>query len=156
MLQKKAAAAVSRRSLFPGVARIRYNTRMTSSPCPCTSGKAFAACCEPYLSGKTLAPTAEALMRARYASYATGRIDFIETSHAPETRGDFNRETALAWSKGSKWLGLEVVAGDRVETLVIEYEREELAKFIGRDCRFHMLGVAERVADDDGAIGQDL
>ena len=109
MLQKKAAAAVSRRSLFPGVARIRYNTRMTSSPCPCTSGKAFAACCEPYLSGKTLAPTAEALMRARYASYATGRIDFIETSHAPETRGDFNRETALAWSKGSKWLGLEVV-----------------------------------------------
>ena len=65
------------------------------SECPCGSGKALAACCDPYITGQVLAPTAEALMRARYTSYATGRVDFVGTSHAPESRGDFNRENAL-------------------------------------------------------------
>ena len=48
-------------------------------------------------------------MRARYTSYATGRIDFLETSHAPETRGGFDHEASRKWSEESKWLGLEIV-----------------------------------------------
>src|ERR1700733_9591341 len=77
--------------------------------CPCGTGKEFAACCEPYIAGKAAAPTAEALMRARYTAYATGRIDFIEKSHAPETRADFDRKASEKWSKESKWHGLQVV-----------------------------------------------
>lgn len=78
--------------------------------CPCGSKNAFSACCEPYISGKANAPTAEALMRARYSSYATGSIDFIKTSQAPEGLDSFNRESAEKWSKESTWKGLTVVA----------------------------------------------
>ncbi|MBI3288062.1 MAG: YchJ family protein [Elusimicrobia bacterium] len=80
------------------------------SDCPCGSGRAFAGCCEPYIAGQAAAPTAEALMRARYTSYATGRIDFIEKTHAPESRADFDRKASEKWAKDSTWKGLAVVA----------------------------------------------
>lgn len=81
-----------------------------SSPCHCGSKKSFSSCCEPYVTGKAKAPTAEALMRARYTGYATGNIDFLENSMAPETREGFNRESCEKWSKESSWKGLRVVA----------------------------------------------
>ena len=37
--------------------------------CPCGSGKPYAACCGPLHAGEKPAPTAEALMRSRYAAY---------------------------------------------------------------------------------------
>ena len=83
---------------------------MTATDCPCSSGKTFAACCEPYIAGRAPAPTAEALMRARYASYATGRIDFVEKTHAPESRADFDRAASEKWAKESEWQGLRVLA----------------------------------------------
>ena len=49
-------------------------------------------------------------MRARYTSYATGRIDFVEKSHAPESRKDFDRKASEKWAKDSTWNGLSVVA----------------------------------------------
>lgn len=82
----------------------------TPTACPCGSGKEFAACCEPYIEGSAAAPTAETLMRARYASYATGRVDFIEKTHAPESRADFDRKASEKWARESTWRGLEVVA----------------------------------------------
>jgi SEC-C motif-containing protein len=83
---------------------------MTSDLCPCGSGRALAACCGPYLEGRADAPTAEALMRARYSAYATGRIDFVEKSHAPESRADFDRKASEKWAKESEWRGLEILA----------------------------------------------
>lgn len=77
--------------------------------CPCASKKSFSDCCEPYITGKSPAPTAEALMRARYSSYATGNIDFIETSQAPDSPHDFDRKGAEEWSKKSTWKGLTIV-----------------------------------------------
>jgi SEC-C motif-containing protein len=49
-------------------------------------------------------------MRARYSSYATGAIDFVEKSHAPESRADFDRKASEKWAKNSTWKGLSVVA----------------------------------------------
>lgn len=83
---------------------------MSPNDCPCGSKKPFSACCEPYISGKAQAPTAEALMRARYTSYATGKIDFIEKTHAPESRGDFDRKASEKWAKDSSWNGLAILA----------------------------------------------
>jgi SEC-C motif-containing protein len=83
---------------------------MNATDCPCGSSAAFAACCEPIISGKTPAPTAEALMRARYSSYATGRVEFIGKSHAAESRGDFDPKAAEKWSKESEWKGLRILA----------------------------------------------
>tara|TARA_R110000824_G_scaffold118960_13_gene271880 strand:- start:14968 stop:15462 length:495 start_codon:yes stop_codon:yes gene_type:complete len=80
----------------------------TSSDCPCASGKAFAACCEPYLTGAALPPSAEALMRSRYTAFATGNIVYLEESLMPGTREDFDAAGAAEWSKSSEWTGLEV------------------------------------------------
>jgi ATP-dependent helicase HrpB len=48
--------------------------------CPCGSGKTYGDCCGPIIAGTTNAPTAEALMRARYSAYAAHEIDFILSS----------------------------------------------------------------------------
>jgi SEC-C motif domain protein len=77
--------------------------------CPCGSDKAFNECCEPFLNGMSNAPTAEALMRARYSAYATANIDFIERTAHSGSRADFNRESALKWAQESQWHGLEIV-----------------------------------------------
>lgn len=76
--------------------------------CPCQSGKAFAACCGPYLSGKALPPTAEALMRSRYSAFATGNIDYLEETLLPGTRDDFDRAAAGQWAASSEWTGLQI------------------------------------------------
>ncbi|MDE2491833.1 MAG: YchJ family protein [Elusimicrobia bacterium] len=123
----------------------------TATDCPCGSGKPFASCCEPYLSGKAAAPTAEALMRARYTSYATGRVDFIEETHAPESRADFDRQASEKWAKGSQWKGLQILAikdggeADRegIVSFVArfaqggrDYEHREIASFRKEDGRW--------------------
>ncbi|MFH1724445.1 MAG: YchJ family protein [Elusimicrobiota bacterium] len=118
---------------------------MNATPdCPCGSKKPFSACCGPYITGEAAAPTAEALMRARYTSYATGNIDFIEKSHAPESPHVFDRKSSEKWAKGSSWKGLTVVAtkdggpGDTtgIVHFIAEYsqdgkayEHEEVATF---------------------------
>ena len=83
-------------------------------------------------------------MRARYTSYATGHVDFIERTHAPETRGDFDRAASLKWSRDSQWKGLRILAttggGERDTEGVVsfvavfaqqgkDYHHEEFAQF---------------------------
>lgn len=80
------------------------------SSCPCKSGKNLESCCGPYISGKKPAPTAEALMRSRYTAYATGEIDYVEKTSAPEALREFDREASQQWAKQSEWTGLEVVS----------------------------------------------
>ena len=43
------------------------------SLCPCGSGRPYEECCETYIEGRETAPTAEALMRSRYAAHTLGK-----------------------------------------------------------------------------------
>ena len=45
--------------------------------CPCGSGFTYAACCAPYHRGVREAPTAEALMRSRFAAFAAGEAEYL-------------------------------------------------------------------------------
>ena len=78
--------------------------------CPCTSGKSYADCCEPYHKNEALAPTAEAVMRARYSAYAKCELDYLEKTQDPRTSQDFDRASARKWSQSAEWLGLEVLS----------------------------------------------
>lgn len=78
--------------------------------CPCGSGRASGACCGPYLSGKSHAPTPEALMRSRYAAYVTHNMDYVEATLLPETQKSFDKESARLWSNSSEWTGLEILS----------------------------------------------
>lgn len=78
-------------------------------PCLCGSNLDLAACCGPYHEGRP-APTAEVLMRSRYAAYALGRLDYIEATCAGPATVSFNRAEAELAQRGTEWLGLDIVA----------------------------------------------
>ncbi len=48
-------------------------------------------------------------MRARYAAFASGNVDFILESHDPATRGELDPKLIEQWSKQSEWLGFELI-----------------------------------------------
>ena len=82
--------------------------------CPCGSGKKYGECCEPIIKGKTLAPTAEALMRARYSAYVKQAIDFIiDTCEQSEEIAEIDRKATEDWSKTSTWHGLKILRTEK-------------------------------------------
>lgn len=118
--------------------------------CPCGSGRAYAACCEPCLHGQP-APTAEALMRSRYTAYVVGAIEYLGDSLHPDRRGTWRRAATAAWAAQVRWTGLEILAteagrpGDR-EGLVefratyIEAGETGVEKIHGERSRFRFEG----------------
>lgn len=76
--------------------------------CPCGSGTDFKDCCDPYLKGEKLPPTAEELMRSRYSAFSRGDVDYLKKTLAPESRSDFDENSVRDWATKSKWLGLEI------------------------------------------------
>jgi SEC-C motif-containing protein len=82
----------------------------SDSHCPCSSGKKYSECCQPYHLTKSFPETAEKLMRSRYSAYVAHHIDYIAETNDPRYRDSFDHEAALEWSKTSEWQGLEVVA----------------------------------------------
>ena len=74
--------------------------------CPCGSGKAYTACCGPYLDGGQRPAMAETLMRSRYSGYVLARKDYLlrtwHESTRPETL-DLNDAGTV------RWLGLKIV-----------------------------------------------
>jgi SEC-C motif-containing protein len=83
---------------------------MSDNDCPCGSAKPFENCCEPYLLGRLPAPTAEALMRARYSAYALCSIDYLYNTSGPRVRREFDAAGSRKWAESAEWHGLEVVA----------------------------------------------
>ena len=75
--------------------------------CPCGSGHNLDNCCGPILAGQQPL-TAEALMRSRYSAFVLGNLDYIDLTHAPEVKDEFNRLEAERIVEEAKWLGLEV------------------------------------------------
>ncbi len=89
--------------------------------CPCGSQQSFLTCCAPLINRQYPAPTAAALMRARYSAHALAAnqshcIDYLMDTWAEDQRGYINRQQVADWAINSEWLGLDVVehktAGD--------------------------------------------
>ncbi|GHV88834.1 UPF0225 protein [Spirochaetia bacterium] len=79
--------------------------------CPCGSGRPYAECCEPYITGAQQPPTAEALMRARYSAYAEHAVDYIiNTCIKGEGKQEIDRKSTQDWSEKSEWLGLKILS----------------------------------------------
>ena len=79
---------------------------MKTIPCPCGLSKPFGLCCEPYLSGLGLAPTAEALMRSRYVGYCTRNAPYLLKTWHPKTR-----PPAIEFGENddTQWIGLKIL-----------------------------------------------
>lgn len=85
---------------------------MNITNCPCGSGLSYNNCCQPYHLKAKIAPTAEALMRSRYAAFVVADGDYLfETTHASKRRGN-SKDTYLKSARNTKWLKLDIVAAD--------------------------------------------
>ena len=72
-------------------------------PCPCGLPAAYDDCCGRFHRGAT-APTAELLMRSRYAAFAVGDAGYLRgTWHAS------TRPRRVDLDPGERWTGLEVL-----------------------------------------------
>ncbi|MGM0564821.1 MAG: YchJ family protein [Pseudomonadota bacterium] len=118
-----------------------------SELCPCGSGAAFADCCQHYIQGEP-APTAEALMRSRYTAYTKAEMDYIESTHDTDTRGELDMDVARRWAENSDWINLEIIAteggGESDEDGTVEFKvnyrvngdrqvHHELSEFVKKD-----------------------
>jgi SEC-C motif-containing protein len=100
--------------------------------CPCGSGKTYEDCCEPPIRGSTKAPTAEALMRSRYAAYEKCEIAHLTDSLHPKRRKGHDPDSSREWAEGSDWLRLEIVrtedGGIGDTTGIVEFKAYYLPK----------------------------
>ena len=72
---------------------------MSAADCPCGSRLAFAACCGLLHAGAD-APTAEALMRSRFAAFAVGDVAYLLRSWHPSTRPtDLDLDADVVWRR---------------------------------------------------------
>ncbi|MBE0567959.1 MAG: YchJ family protein [Krumholzibacteria bacterium] len=142
--------------------------------CPCGSGAEYAACCEPIVGGTVAAPTAEALMRARYTAYTRAAVGFLTDSLHPDHREQYDPEGAREWAEHSEWHGLEIIAteaggpGDETGTVEFaatytyqgEFQRyHEVASFVRRDGAWYFAegrpGVRKPLVHDGPRIGRN-
>ncbi|TFB46597.1 hypothetical protein E3O23_17560 [Cryobacterium tagatosivorans] len=72
--------------------------------CPCLSGETYGECCGPLHAGQGSAPTAERLMRSRYAAFAVGAAGYLLTTWHPSTRPD-----SLELDAEMKWVRLDIL-----------------------------------------------
>ncbi|MBA3582831.1 MAG: YchJ family protein [Gammaproteobacteria bacterium] len=109
--------------------------------CPCNSGLSYQACCEPFITGAKYAPTAEALMRARYSAYAVGNIDFVVSSYDKSTRREFDTDAAKQWSQQAQWQGLEIITTSEGLATDEQGQVEFKARYSvdGKDCVLHEI-----------------
>lgn len=92
-----------------------------SATCHCHSGRPYAECCGPLLSGDRIANTAEALMRSRYSAYVVRDIAYLLRSWHSTTRPAGIDPAAIP-----EWLGLQIVRTEKGLTTdhegVVEFE----------------------------------
>ncbi len=112
-----------------------------TDPCPCGGG-VYADCCGRFLSGAAHAPTAEALMRARFTAYSRGEYAYLSA-----TGPGMTDPAAIARSAGqTRWTRLEVLrteaGGPDDETGIVEFVAH--SRRAGRAQRLHEISRFER------------
>ena len=111
------------------------------SLCPCGSGLELDLCCQPILDGQTLAPTAEALMRARYVAHTLGNFKFLTESTHPEFRDEVSSEEIEEWSSMMKWERLEILD-------IKEGGHEDETGEVGFVAHYSVKGVPQEMRED--------
>ena len=76
---------------------------------PYQDAQALEAYCLPFIRNERRPDTAAELMASRYVAYTLGEIDYLITTHAPETRDSIDRAATEHWSRKASWRSLEIV-----------------------------------------------
>ncbi len=112
----------------------------------------YAKCCEPLLTGKKKAPTAEALMRSRYAAYVVKNIDYIDETQITLETETFDKEEARKWADSADWMGIEIMKTQKGEptdtTGVVEFVAHYKDKASGKELRHHETSLFQKAGDE--------
>ncbi len=113
----------------------------TVQPCPCGAG-AYEDCCQGYLQGGGIAPTAEILMRSRYSAFALGVEDYLLATWHHSTR-----PSRVRLDPQQKWIGLAIKATEAGQvgdsTGVVEFVAR--FKVAGKGHRLHERSRFEKI-----------
>ncbi len=126
------------------------------SLCPCRSMDQkklnYTECCEPFLTGVKKAPTAEALMRSRYAAYVVKNIDYIDGTQIVLENEKFDKDEARKWADSSEWMGLEIKktqkGGAADSTGVVEFVAHYKDKASGTELHHHETSLFQKQDGD--------
>ena len=126
------------------------------SLCPCRSMDQkklnYTECCEPFLTGAKKAPTAEALMRSRYAAYVVKNIDYIDETQIVLENEKFDKDEARKWADSSEWMGLEIKKTQKGEpadnTGVVEFVAHYKDKASGTELHHHETSLFQKQDGD--------
>jgi len=110
--------------------------------CFCCSGKTFADCCQPIVTLKMEASTAEELMRSRYTAYALINAAYIINTTHPKTRHFHSKKAILQWAKENTWQRLEVISSEESRVVFKAHfmDRDGNVCVHYEDSLFEMLG----------------
>jgi len=133
-------AKAKRRPKAPASAPVHEGT-----PCPCGLARPYGECCGAIHTGRAAAPTAEALMRSRFAAFAVGDEPYLLRSWHPSTR-----PARLGLDPAQHWLRLEVLATEGGTVFHSEGTVEFRAYFRERG-QEDVLHERSRFVRDDGA-----
>ena len=117
------------------------------STCPCGSQKNLGNCCLDFIERKSLAPTAEALMRSRYSAHVFMATDYLWDTWSPEERICSSKNEVAAWASSCEWLGLHILE----TTAGKEQDTQGLVSFIaffrqnGQRAQHHEVSLFEKV-----------
>jgi SEC-C motif domain protein len=81
--------------------------------CPCSSGKQYQRCCEPYLLEKKIPQTPEQLMRSRYCAFALVKVNYIQATMRDAALKKFDFKDTREWTAGLRWLDLKVLHSEQ-------------------------------------------
>ncbi len=112
--------------------------------CPCSSGKSYKECCEPLHSGKKNAPSAEALMRSRFAAFALPNGAYLMETTLPEKRKYHSQKELQEWGESNTWTNLEIItsSGNKVEFKAFYIDKN------GNSQLHHELSVFEKSGEN--------
>lgn len=113
----------------------------TPGTCPC-GGPSLAACCGPFIAGEALPPTAEALMRSRYAAYTQKNEPYLLATWHPTTRP---AEPIIDEQEPIRWLGLEVKSTLRLRQRKVDLPDDPDSDTVEFVARFKVGGRAHRL-----------
>ena len=103
-----------------------------NDPCPCSSGKAYAACCAKLHDREREPKVGEELVRSRYSAFALGKIEYLyDTLHEDHPDKGKPREQVLfalrTASQSFKYMGLVII-----ETEEPDRDRQSRVLYLAR------------------------
>lgn len=112
--------------------------------CPCCSEKLYEDCCKPYHTKEKNTPTAEALMRSRFAAFAIQNGAYLYNTTLPAKRKFHNQAELQEWGEINQWKKLEIVSKPSLNQ--VEFKAFYIDSD-GNEQLHHELSVFQKIGD---------